>query len=56
VWWIGPVEDLEPIQGDGAALDQWLADRGAGRADLNFAGSLALEQKFIHDFGPLNPA
>jgi hypothetical protein len=53
VWLIGLPDRQEPIRGDGAALDQWLADRGAGRADLDFGRSPALEEKFVHDFGPL---
>jgi hypothetical protein len=52
-WWIGADGDLEPVERGTAALDAWLADRGASRADLEFGGSSALEQKFIHDFGPI---
>lgn len=53
VWFIGPGYDPEPVSGDYADLDQWLASHDATRADLNFAGSRSLEQKFIHDFGPV---
>jgi hypothetical protein len=56
VWFIGRADDPEPFNGDGAALDQRLAERGLGRADLDFLGSHSLKQKFIHDFGPINPA
>ena len=44
-----------PISGDGAALDAWLAERGdRTRAELDFDGNRALEQRFIHDFGPIS--
>lgn len=34
-------------------LDVWLAERDLTRRELDFGGSRALEQKFIHDFGPI---
>jgi hypothetical protein len=52
-WWINSCDGVAPVQRDAEALDVWLADRGASRADLEFGGSSALEQKFVHDFGPI---
>lgn len=34
-------------------LDAWLTARGLTRADLDFDGSKAMEQRFINDFGPI---
>ena len=54
VWFItAPDHHTVRVTGDGQWLDAWLAELGAARADLDFSGSKALEQRFVSEFGPI---
>ena len=49
-----PDGEQHPLTENAQALDAWLAEHGElTRRELDFGGSRALEQKFIHDFGPI---
>ena len=52
-WIIQTPRGPEPVRGGAKSLDAWLARHQAARADLEFAGSKALEQRFVNDFGPV---
>jgi hypothetical protein len=41
------------VEGDRRWLDAWLAGRGLSRANLDFGGSRALEQRFVSELGPV---
>lgn len=51
-WWLITDKGTERIEADAATLTSWLADRGISRDALSFGDSHALEQKFVHAFGP----
>ena len=53
VWFITSPAHTVRAAGDGHWLDAWLAEHGATRADLDFSGSKALEQRFVSEFGPI---
>jgi hypothetical protein len=52
VWWLITDKGTERIEADAATLGSWLRDRGISRDELCFGDSRALEQKFVHAFGP----
>jgi hypothetical protein len=52
-WFIQTPRGAEPVRGGSKDLDAWLARHQATRADLDFGGSRALEQRFVNDFGPI---
>ncbi len=51
-WFLEVDGDQHLVEGDRRWLDAWLADWGGTRADLDFGGSRALEQRFVSEFGP----
>ena len=52
-WFIGPPDTAVPSDADTAWLDAWLAAHGDSRSDLHFGSNKGLEQRFVHDFGPV---
>ncbi len=52
-WYLTAGRFEERISGDGRWVDEWLKLRGQTRAALDFAGSRALEQRFVSEFGPI---
>ncbi|MDP9221317.1 MAG: hypothetical protein M3P23_12390 [Actinomycetota bacterium] len=51
-WFIGNAGAAQRIE-DGPWLATWLAANGAtGPADLDFAGDVTLEQRFVTELGP----
>jgi hypothetical protein len=50
-WFLAVEGDRHRVEGDGRWLDAWLAGHGLSRADLDFGGSRALEQRFVSEFG-----
>jgi hypothetical protein len=53
-WFLKMGQDRHRVEGDGRWLDAWLAGRGLSRADLDFGGSRALEQRFVSELGPID--
>jgi hypothetical protein len=52
VWWIHLEGQATPITDEGA-LESWLADHDASRAELELP-SRSLREHFIQQFGPLD--
>lgn len=53
IWYLITDDGTARIEPDAEALDSWLRDRGKSRDALSFGGSRSLEQKFVHEFGPI---
>jgi hypothetical protein len=54
-WFIAGPQGTERIAGGTRWLDAWLRAQGGTRRELDFGGSNALKQRFVNDFGPLDP-